>query len=194
MRRNGWLVLAAFLGGILLANLSGKELLTTYGIMNTYFLNQYSYQAIDFESLFGHVLLERLKCAVFLFLLGKVLPGKPFTALVECSAVALLGFFMVVAITNVGTGGVGLILCGLFPQWIFYGVAFLMFALYRQDERYLMRERNFRKEIMVGRKHLTGGKYVGAGVFVLVLLLLLLGIVTESYLNPILMEKILKIF
>lgn len=194
MKKSGWLVLVAFLVGILLANLSGKELLTTYGIMNTYFLNQYSCQAIDCDGLFGHVLLERGKSAVFLFLLGNVLPGKLFLVSVECAASALFGFLMVVAITNLGLGGVALILCGLFPQWIFYGAAFLMFAFYRQEERYSMRERRLAAGNLTGGRMTARGAYAGAGIFVLVLVLLMLGVVTESYLNPLFMEKILKFF
>lgn len=194
MKKSGWLILVAFLGGIFLANLSGKELLTTYGIMNTYFMKQYSYQAVDCDGLFGHVLLERLKGAVFLFLLGKVLPGTVFRVSVEGLAAVVFGFLLVVSITNLGMGGAALTVCGLFPQWIFYGIAFLIFAFYRQEERDLMRGRSFSMENLTKRKSVTQRTYARVVLFMLVLVMLLLGIVTESYLNPLLMEKILKFF
>lgn len=47
MKKEQWMILLAFLVGIVVANLLDKELLTTYGILNEYFLNQYSYQQID---------------------------------------------------------------------------------------------------------------------------------------------------
>ena len=56
MKRDRYLVLGAFLFGVVLANLADKELLTTYGILNTYFLEQYAYSSIRPERLFWQVL------------------------------------------------------------------------------------------------------------------------------------------
>lgn len=190
MKKSGWLVLAAFLAGILLANLTEKELLTTYGILNSYFLNQYSYRVVDCDGLFCHVLFERLKTALILFLLGRMLNGKAFFVFVECFAAAGFGFLMVVAIANLGVRGIAVTLAGMFPQWIFYVAAFLVFLGGRQEAYYggAGRYSGVRENIW-GR-----ALSARAGVFVLLTMLLAAGIVTESYINPVLFGKMLKIF
>ncbi len=183
MKKNGWLIAAAFLGGILLANLTEKELLTTYGILNTYFLNQYARQTINLDRLFCHVFLERMKAAFLLFVCGRVIDGGLFFVLVECLCSAAFGYLMVVAIVNLGVRGIAVILCGMFPQWLFYAGALYCFAMYRKEERYPVWQ--------------SGGVFkkftVRTGVLVLPVLLLVLGIVAEGYVNPVFLGKMLKI-
>lgn len=182
MRKNGCIVLAAFLIGIFLANLSEKELMTSYGILNTYFLGQYSYRVINYDSLFCHILFERLKAAVLLLLLGKVLEPKWFLTLVESTAALILGFLMSAAIANLGIKGILVTSMGLFPQWIFYLSALFTYALYLKENNYA----------------LTGGGNgikiisVHMGVLLILCLLMFAGMITESYLNPVILKKILK--
>ena len=39
MEKEQWTILLAFLAGCILTNLFGKDLLTTYGVLNEYFLS-----------------------------------------------------------------------------------------------------------------------------------------------------------
>lgn len=186
VKKQGWLVLIAFMGGILLANLSKRELLTTYGILNTYFLNQYSYSVINYDSLFCHICMERLKDAILIFLLGKLVRGKVFFLFLECLVAATFGFLMVVAITNLGLKGIAVTLCGMFPQWIFYlGALFLYASSIRSNtEPYWNRDGGAVFKTVTAH----------AGLFLLTALLLFSGVVSESYINPILLKKLLTIF
>ena len=120
MKREWWIILLAFLGGIALTNFLGSELLTTYGILNEYFLQQYSYQTVDGSRLFCHVAVVRVQAALFLYVLGRAIDGRVFELLVKGLAAATFGFICVVAIVNLGARGMLVVLCGLFPQWIFY--------------------------------------------------------------------------
>lgn len=185
MKKNGWLVLVAFLAGILLANLSGKELLTTCGILNTYFLDQYAYSVIQYDSLFCSVFMERLKTVIILIMLGKILNGRGFAVVVESLAAAAFGFLMVVAIANLGVRGLVITLCALLPQWIFYLMAITLYASHQMNENYAG---------VYGGSVQTKQISMHAGICVMLVVLLLLGIVTESYLNPVLLKKLLKIF
>lgn len=184
MRKNGWLILSAFLGGILLANLSKKELLTTYGILNTYFLKQYSYQTVDCNSLFAHVLFERLKAAVMIFLLGKILNGKIFLILMECFVAATFGFLMVVAIVNLGVLGIAVTFAGMFPQWIFYIIALFLYLYSQQVVQYPVEQQ--------GKMRLRALS-AQAGTFLLLAFLFMIGVLAESYVNPGFFGKVIKI-
>ncbi len=182
MRKNGWLVLASFLGGILLANLSKKELFTTYGILNTYFLNQYSQHTINCDSLFCHVFLERMKAVCLLAVCGRLIRGPLFAVLVSCLCGATFGYLMVVAIVNLGISGIAVILCGMFPQWLFYLAALAGFAMWQAGGRYPVWKRSGAVKMFTAR----------TGMLLLPLLLVLLGILAESYVNPVFFGSMLR--
>lgn len=183
MKKEQWTILLAFLTGIVVANLMDQQLLTTYGILNQYFLNQYSYQMVDGNRLFCHIVIERGKAAFTIFLLGQVLDGKVFAVLTKSVAAALLGFLIVAAIVNLGMFGIAVCICGLLPQWIFYLAALFFYA-------------NGRRQ--AGTPAWDGGAYQKQmserfirGILLLVCMAA--GMVTESYINPILVSYLLKI-
>lgn len=183
MKREGWVILLAFLGGIVFANMLEKELLVTYGILNDFFLSQYSYQRIDGNRLFYHVGIERCKAAFIIFLLGRVLNGRAFSVFIKSAVAASFGFLVVVAIVNLGMRGIAVCVLGLFPQWIFYLAALFYYANCRRED-----EQEWGKKL---RGEDISTYAVRWGVLALGMLL---GIVTESYLNPVLLSYALKIF
>ena len=134
MKKEQWSILLAFLVGIVVANLMNQQLLTTYGILNEYFLNQYSYQTVDGNRLFCHIVMERGKAAFTIFLLGQVLKGNVFSVLIKSVTAALFGFLIVVAIANLGMRGIAVCICGLLPQWIFYLAALFLYANGRRQD------------------------------------------------------------
>lgn len=183
MKRDWWIVLLAFLGGIALTNLLGSGLLTTYGIMNEYFLRQYSYQTIDGNSLFCHVAIERGKAALFIYILGRAVDGRVFALLIKGFAAALLGFLVVVGIVNLGARGILVVLCGLLPQWICYLTALLLYANWRREE-------GGNGMCRAG----TGGLQTSATMGGILVACILGGILAESRINPLLLALVQKIF
>lgn len=183
MAKEHWAVLVAFLMGCVLTNLLGRDLLTTYGILNDYFLNQYSYHAIDGNRLFSHILFERSKAAFTIFLFGRVMPGRLFSVVMKCMAAATGGLLITAAVINLGMRGIPICICGLFPQWLFYFAVLVYYA-------------DCRKEAVVGW---SGSKRSGDTLEyflrgIILFLGMALGIVTESYVNPILLTYVIKIF
>lgn len=184
MKKKRGMILLAFLGGILLANLSGKELLTNYGILNSYYLNQYTCHSIDCDRLFCIVLLERMKAAFFIVILRKMIGGKHLFYAVESILGAIFGFLTSAAIANLGIAGLAVIFGGIFPQWIFYQAGIFLYAKYRAEIESTTQYGN------TGKKELLG--YLG--IILMLAIIFLIGVVAESYLNPFLFDKILKIF
>lgn len=166
-----------------MTNLLGSDLLATYGIMNEYFLRQYSYQRIDGNRLFVHIVTERCQAAFFIFLLGKAIGGNTFALLVKGITAASFGFLTVVGIVNLGVRGLAVIFGGLFPQWIFYLAALFLYANWRREE--------------AGHRWSdlqTGDIPKRVAVGMLLVLCILLGVVLESWVNPLILSWILKIF
>ena len=183
MKREWWIILLAFLGGIALTNFLGSELLTTYGILNEYFLQPYSSQPVDGSRLFCHVAVVRVQAALFLYVLGRAIDGRVFELLVKGLAAATFGFICVVAIVNLGARGMLVVLCGLFPQWIFYLAALFGYANWRREEgangQYTMGAHGFRETVTVG------------GILIICVFA---GILAESWINPMLLVWLQKIF
>lgn len=183
MKREWWIILLAFLGGIALTNLLGSELLTAYGILNEYFLRQYSYQTIDENRLFCHVAGERMQAAFFFYILGRAMDGRIFALLVKGLAAAMFGFLSVAAIVNLGARGIVVVLCGLFPQWLCYLAALFLYA-------------NWRSRQGENRRYDTGADGLGAAVTLggILAVCILAGILAESWINPMLLAWVQKIF
>lgn len=179
MGRDKWVVLAAFLGGILLANLLDRQLLVTYGILNDYFLSRYTYQSIDRNRLFCYVFMERCKAAFLIFLLGRAVPKRAFPGVLLGAVAAGFGFLVTVAIFNLGMWGIVICLGGLLPQWLFYLAAITVYV----DDRRQALPGGMRREWPAHLLHMM-----------LAVLLLMLGILTEGYINPVLLGYILKVF
>lgn len=125
MKKHGWLVGAAFLAGILLANLIGRETLDVYGLPS-------GYRVTDERRLFCYLLLERGKVVFLCFLLCKALGTEGFRVIAEILFGVLFGAVVVFAIWNVGIAGILVALCAGIPHW---GCYFLAFWVYLKGKR-----------------------------------------------------------
>lgn len=178
MKKQNWVILLAFLGGVLFANMLGKDLLTNYGILNSYYLDRYTCHEIDCDRLFCYVLMERMKMVAIVVILGRFVGKKHLFCAAESLLAIAFGILITGATMNLGIGGVFIALAALFPQWFFYQITFIGYV-----QTSLWHIKGVGKE---------GIAYV-VTLFVLGLLFLI-GIIAESYLNPWILSKILKFF
>ncbi len=183
MTKEQWAILVAFLMGCVLTNLLGKDLVTTYGILNEYFLGQYSYHAIDGNQLLSHIMFERCKAAFTIFLLGRVMPGRLFSLVIKSVAAATGGFLITVAIINLGMRGIPICICGLFPQWLFYFAILFYYADCKKEATFSWKGKSQTGNIS---EYLLRGAIMFLGMA--------LGMYMECYVNPILLAYALKIF
>ncbi len=181
-----YLFFGSFFIGILLANLSGSQKLLDYGVFNTYFLKQFEYSSISYTDLFLYILEARAPVFLLLVLLGITEFWYPMHFLFVMWNGGALGFLFVSGISNLGIKGILLVILSLVPQYLFYVILYLILFFAQQ------------------RIHAEGGQAsagLSRGRWVMYLIssglalaLLILGILTETYLNPGIMKNILKIF
>lgn len=182
-------LLGAFVAGIFMANLMGREAVSNAGILNDYFVEKFQYTEINGESMFFYVIGERVPMLLLLLLLA-------FTSLGIISGILMLtwqgfsiGFMLSTAIAKYGGKGILLVLGGMFPQYLFYFPVYLLYcclALCLRQKLY-----GEGKERSGERRYIYGA---GLAATVGLLLVYVAGIFLESYLNPIILKKILKIF
>jgi len=117
LKREGCIVMLAFLGGIVLTNLLGANRQIHGQLLNQTFLQQYAYQKVDGNQLFGHVVMVRMQMLVLIFLLGRAVDGKVFSVLAKSMLSAGFGFLLVVGIMEYGGYGCLIILAGVFEEF-----------------------------------------------------------------------------
>lgn len=178
--------LAGFIGGILSVNLLGDGYLSQAGILSDFFLKQYKYLEIDGIGLFFYILEKRIKWVALLWILGYTVAGVPCAA----AYTAWMGFSAgtLFSIGVLKLGMLGILFCAgamvpqifiFVPAWIFF-----LYGIYRKSVR-----RN------QGGRNPSGGidwNYILIGVGMC--LFLLFGILVESYINPWIVKRILRLF
>lgn len=159
MKKHGWLVGVAFFAGVLLANLIGRQASGAFEVSS-------AYEVTDERRLFCYLLLERGKTVFLCFLLQKVLGTEGFRLIAEGIFGALLGAVVVCCIQNIGIAGILVALCGGFPHWCCYLLAFFVYIKGKKSEVDVLPE-------------------------LLCVVCVAFGIVLEAYVNPGLMRNIL---
>lgn len=186
MKKSTCLFFLAFLCGVICANVlgiaSGREL----GAMNEYFMNRYMYADIQGRELFLYLFYERVPEFFMLLVLSVGIYGTlVIDGYVSCLCFSV-GFLSVISIMNYGMKGV-LLMAGFFlPQWLLYVMVLAVWyyglrSYKRQKKEYLPEKRRKRRGVQYA-------VYFGAAFF-----LLCGGLFMESYVNPFLLQKIIRL-
>lgn len=187
-----YLFLGSFLLGILIMNMGNEILLGDAGIFNTASMNRLKYIEINEGKFFAYVLRQRLGGCIVLLILSTTTLG-----LVSAYGVVLLqgmmtGMLMTAAVIRYGIKGLLLILGGMFPHQCLLipgGVMMLGWCL----ENYYWFHRYGKGTIPYFRNRRQ--QLFHQGILLLwILLVMLIGCVLESYVNPILISDLIKVF
>ena len=160
----------SFFVGILWANFIGDSSKNRFFMLNEYYLQQLKYAKLDYNRLFLYILENRLPLFGVLLLLSFTVVGILIQILFILYFGVSFGFLCVMAITNFGWKGI--------PHYIFYIAGYLLFLkiFWKKKEDMAMTQ----KELVMQ----TG----------MIVLLFVIGLLVESYVNPIFLKKMLKIF
>lgn len=167
--------LLCFLAGIVLANLLGSDSFQKNGTLTRYYLKQFQYADIRSPELLWHVSCNRLIIFVALLVLGTIPKGKLVHILFVAWSGFAYGYFCVILLSAFGVKGLILCFLALFPQFLAYVPIYLGLV-----------------ELSMHRREHSGWKGIAAVAFLL--LVLVIGILLESYINPSILQKVLKIF
>lgn len=165
--------LACFFVGILMANFLGADIFQENGSLTRYYLKQMQYADIRPQELLWHVCANRLPLFFTLLVLGSIPRGKLVHAVFVAWSGFAYGYFCVMTICGYGVRGLILCVVALFPQFLLYIPVYLGLV-----ELAGARERK--------RKKLR--------CLLAVLLLFVCffaGILLESYVNPVVLQKML---
>ncbi|MEH2942913.1 stage II sporulation protein M [Lachnospiraceae bacterium KK002] len=182
-------LLVSFVAGIFAANLMGHDMISNAGVLNDYFIEKFQYTQVNGENLFFYIVGERLPLLFLLFVLLFTALGIPGGILVLGWQGFSIGFMLSIGIAKYGVKGILLVLGGLFPQYLFYIPVYVFcfcLAVFIRQRFCRGNEGGFpERKLMYGMGLLAMGA---------LLAVFLTGIFLESYVNPMILRQILKIF
>ena len=161
-----------FFVGILYENIVSRRYGLSIDIFQTYFLQQYKQTEIVAEKYLGYVLKARVVPLMGLCVLACVRWKKILAGVSVCWTGFLAGVMMVSALMQLGAKGVLFCMVAMFPHIICYGLAYGILLSYFY--RYPKARWNYAKTVFV-------------------ILVMFIGILLETYLNPLLMKLVIQI-
>lgn len=175
-----------FLLGIVVGNFFIPEAGGEAGIMSAYFLDKFEYMEIEYSSLFVYILERRMKIYWILTILGITGAGCiaawGYTTWLGIST----GAFLSICILRMGIMGILVGVVSLFPHYLIY-VPIYILLIWRVGENAEMIKNNSMKN---EKKKVICKYFI---IMALASLVLLVGVILESNVNPYLMKKILKL-
>lgn len=166
------LCLAGFVGGILYANTGARDHILAAGIFSDYFLEQYTQAEIQTQDYFWYILSVRAGLLGGIALMGQM---KKLRRWIVAAVLVWTGFlgglFFTAAVIKLGPVGILFCLAAIIPQALFYiaGYGIVLWYFYSFP-----------------RASWNSAKTVGT------ILTIGVGIISESYLNPIFLKIFLK--
>ena len=179
------LFLGGFLLGVILMNVCCEIFLTEEGIFAASDINRLKYLEIESKNFFVYVMKKRVRNAVIPVLLSTTMLGS--IAVYGCLVWQgmAMGMMITAAVIRFGIKGLLLILAGVFPHQFLLFPAMIMMLVWCYDN--CGNRAVYRPGI---QKH-----YMKQTVSLLwICFMLLIGCILESYVNPMLVSDILKIF
>lgn len=193
-RQIRWLYL--FMGGFILGTLAMNLWKTAFmkdmDLLGAASLSRLKYLEVDNSALLAYILKERLGVSAVLLLLSTTGIGNIMVALYASWMGMTAGLFVSVSVIRYGLKGVLLVLAGLMPQCLLLIPAYLMLLSWCSG--LYMKLYHPWKEY--GQIYDTGHRYYAAKIIQLIIIIgvVIIGSVIESYVNPILLNSVLKIF
>ena len=164
-----------FVLGIVLANLLSVDSFQQNGSLTRFYLKRFQYADIQAQELLWHVGCSRMVLFVVLLVFGLLSKTIWFHTLFVAWSGFAYGYFCVLAIGAFGAKGLLLCVLALFPQFLAYIPVYLGVV-----------------QLSVHRRSYPEWQRL-AGITCL-LVGMAAGILLESYINPIILQKMLKIF
>ena len=158
------------------------------GILNNALLFSMKYSTIDHSALFWYILRKRIKIMIILCVLSTTWLGMMAGYICSAWMGYSFGTLCMTAILRYGTKGVILILAGVFPQcFIYLPATFLLLSWSRELCRVLYYEHGNPgdKNPVIRKKAIQ---------YVVLMVIVVIGCVMESYINPGIVKGLLKVF
>ena len=187
-----YIFLAGFFLGILMINAGRDIFLNGTDLLSTVVLGRLRYLTIDSTLFFGYVMKERLFMAVLICFLGTTYMGYLVISGYVLWFGMAAGVFLSAAAVRYGMKGMILVLGSMFPQYLLLvPVCIMLLAWCDQICAVLYSGNPMHEAVFGGRRQYLLYK---VPKLILILVLLVIACVLESYVNPVVLTGLLRLF
>lgn len=193
MKKKGMFVfLTGMCIGILAANLFCEDYSNRVMILSSYLLEKYPAMNIEGERLFQYCIQIRLMPVLYIGIFSLTMFGGIYLMGYLLWLGFAFGALLSVATIRFGLKGILLCVVGMLPQFIIY-VPVTAASLYYGNEIYRRLYVEYESDIHSGRgKRSFFLRY--ALIFMVLFIVSIIGVILESYVNPLILKKFLKLF
>lgn len=186
-----FLFMAGFIAGIFLINMNSNFFVGENGIYNTGTINRLKYLEIENSTFFRYVTAGRFKDYLLLGLMSTTYLGIVIAYGAAAFQGMMLGMVITVAVIRFGLKGILLVLSSFFPHQLLLlpaGAMMLMWCCQNCRALYFDRRTIWNGELKK--------KYFFRQLIMLVwiLMVVMIGCILESYVNPMLLMDVVKFF
>ncbi|RDU25236.1 stage II sporulation protein M [Anaerosacchariphilus polymeriproducens] len=178
-----------FLLGIIITNIFGKNYVEEMGILSDYFIQRYKYASISSDELFFYVLKRRAIVIAGIWAMG-------FSALGVFSVWLFIGWFgfsigtlLTASIIRFGVGGILFSLGAIIPHYLIYVpvLSVLIGKVYCTCLKiyYPTKVMEYQNKKKIYLEYFA--------TFLLISVVCIIGVLLESYVNPMIFKKVLRI-
>lgn len=160
-----------FLLGIIYSNIIAREYIIATGIFEDHFLQNFSANDLNTNIFIWYIIKIRFIPFLFLIVVSNTRYRRILTAIFLIWTGFSCGLILTAAILKLGIKGIGICVAGTLPHFVSYIIAYVMMFVYAFT--YPAIKWNSTKTVSF-------------------ILFILLGIITEVYINPVLMDIIIK--
>lgn len=196
MNKSGYYLLYLFMTGlflgILLVNIRHDVWVKEDGLLNAAMIKQLQNSEFDGNYLFGYVVRSRISTILIISMLASTMIGLPIVCGYVCYLGASAGCILTIAVIRYGIRGLFFMAASIFPQGLLLIPGyFLLFRWSLDCNRSLYGKIDgLEGRYFIGRQFIVTKGIKLAGI----LLIVLLGCLVESYVNPKILQFFLKIF
>lgn len=173
MHKNLLILLAGVLAGSFLMNQCSDALVAGLGLYDETYINTMETVSIDYVKLLQYVAIQRFRLAFVVGLFMLLKQRRWILKILLLGAGFIVAVLFHAAVMQQGAAGLVLAPATLFPQWIFYGIAFRALLILSENE------------------HMHTMQNMHIQNILLVLMLLLIGIGTEVLVNPMVIKSVI---
>lgn len=193
--RNGYhmayLFLIGLFTGILIVNLGHETWIRNGSLLGTDMMNRLKNSRPVGEGLIGYILRHRLFTVCLLSLSATTLIGMPILCLYICYTGLAAGCLLSVAVIRYGVRGLLFMAAAMFPQALLLLPAYIGFFFWAFD----LNRTLYARAQLEGYERYSRQFYVKKGIHVIgIVIVVIMGCLLESYVNPGILHFILKIF
>lgn len=195
MNKNGGCLLYLFMTGlflgILLVNIKYDIWMQEDGLLNAAMLKQLQGSELDGGSLFGYIIKHRVFSILMIGMLASTMIGLPIVCGYVCYLGISAGCILSIAVIRYGVRGLFFMAASVFPQALLLVPGYFLLFKWGMD----CNRRLYGKTDGIEGRYLVGREFIlkkGVGLAG-ILIIVILGCMLESYVNPKIVHFMLKI-